>query len=183
MARTCGPSRRREGPAAAAPGLRTLSDTECGKACACAAAQTRGGQSVKITAEQLEKLSPERRALWQKMLDQRSSAKRASPAASSDIPRREGDGPAPLSFAQQRLWFLAQLGTAGAVYHLPWRVRLRGGLDRGALARALERIVARHESLRTTFPAVDGEPEQRIAPADEHGPSPAPSVGHPSFGV
>src|SRR5688500_16454372 len=47
------------------------------------------------------------------------------------------------------------------------RLRLRGELERGALARSLDRIVARHEALRTTFPAVDGEPVQRIAPVEE----------------
>ena len=73
----------------------------------------------------------------------------------------------PLSFAQQRLWFLEQLGGTGAAYHVPLRLRLRGALDRAALARALDRIVARHEALRTTFPAVDGEPVQRIASAEE----------------
>jgi amino acid adenylation domain-containing protein len=72
-----------------------------------------------------------------------------------------------LSFAQQRLWFLEQLGSAGAAYHIPTRLRLNGELDREALGRALERIVARHEALRTTFHAADGEPEQRIAPAAE----------------
>ncbi|HEU4884735.1 MAG TPA: amino acid adenylation domain-containing protein, partial [Longimicrobium sp.] len=69
----------------------------------------------------------------------------------------------PPSFAQQRLWFLEQLGSLGATYHIPLSLRLRGALDRDALVRALDRIVARHESLRTTFPAVDGEPVQRIA--------------------
>ncbi|HEX8242473.1 MAG TPA: condensation domain-containing protein, partial [Longimicrobium sp.] len=73
----------------------------------------------------------------------------------------------PLSFAQQRLWFLDQIERAGAAYHMPTRLRLRGELDRGALVRALDRIVARHEALRTTFAAADGEPVQRIAPAEE----------------
>ncbi|HEY7769023.1 amino acid adenylation domain-containing protein [Longimicrobium sp.] len=73
----------------------------------------------------------------------------------------------PLSFAQQRLWFLEQMGNLGSAYHIPMRLRLRGELDRGALARALDRIVARHEVLRTSFPTVDGEPVQRIAPAEE----------------
>jgi amino acid adenylation domain-containing protein len=70
--------------------------------------------------------------------------------------------PLPLSFAQQRLWFLEQMGDFGAAYHVPASLRLRGKLDRGALARALERIVERHEALRTTFHAADGDPEQRV---------------------
>ncbi|HEX2077204.1 MAG TPA: amino acid adenylation domain-containing protein, partial [Longimicrobium sp.] len=72
----------------------------------------------------------------------------------------------PLSFAQQRLWFLEQLGNLGGTYHVPTRLRLRGALDRAALRRALDGIVARHEALRTTFAEVDGTPEQRIAPAE-----------------
>jgi amino acid adenylation domain-containing protein len=70
----------------------------------------------------------------------------------------------PLSYAQQRLWFLEQMGELGGTYHIPKRLRLRGELDRGALVRALDRLVARHEALRTTFPARDGRPEQRIGP-------------------
>ncbi|HEX9935694.1 MAG TPA: amino acid adenylation domain-containing protein, partial [Longimicrobium sp.] len=73
----------------------------------------------------------------------------------------------PLSFAQQRLWFIDRLEGAGAAYHLPTRQRLRGELDHAALRRALDRIVARHEALRTVFAEVDGEPVQRIAPAEE----------------
>ncbi|HEX2092021.1 MAG TPA: amino acid adenylation domain-containing protein, partial [Longimicrobiaceae bacterium] len=79
----------------------------------------------------------------------------------------ERTAPLPLSFAQQRLWFLEQLGRVGNAYHIPWRLWLRGELDRGALRRALERIVARHEVLRTTFSLVQGEPVQRIAPLEE----------------
>jgi amino acid adenylation domain-containing protein len=81
----------------------------------------------------------------------------------------ERSGPLPLSFAQQRLWFLEQLGNLGSTYHIPMRLRLRGMLDRGALVRALDGIVARHEALRTSFPAVDGEPVQHIAPVEESG--------------
>ena len=51
-------------------------------------------------------------------------------------------GDVPLSFAQQRLWFLEQLGNLGSTYHIPMRLRLRGELDRGALVRSLDRIVA-----------------------------------------
>ncbi|HEU0014950.1 MAG TPA: condensation domain-containing protein, partial [Longimicrobium sp.] len=84
----------------------------------------------------------------------------------SPIARAGRTGRLPLSFAQQRLWFLEQLGGLGGTYHVPVRLRLRGPLDRAALGRALDRIVARHEALRTTFAEVDGVPEQRIAPAD-----------------
>ncbi|SDU54479.1 non-ribosomal peptide synthetase [Pseudomonas mediterranea] len=75
--------------------------------------------------------------------------------------------PLPLSLAQQRLWFLDQLDHAASVaYHMPAALHLRGSLDRQALQRALDRIVARHESLRTTFERQDGEVRQRFAPAD-----------------
>jgi hypothetical protein len=71
----------------------------------------------------------------------------------------------PLSFAQQRLWFLAQLDErAGAAYAIPGGVRLKGLLDMAALHAALNHIVARHEALRTSFGSVDGAPVQLIAP-------------------
>jgi amino acid adenylation domain-containing protein len=91
----------------------------------------------------------------------------AARAEAAAIERVDRTGNVPLSFAQQRLWFLEQLGGMGAAYHIPMSLRLRGELDRGALVRSLDRIVARHEALRTTFPAVDGEPVQRIAPVEE----------------
>ncbi|HEV3051100.1 MAG TPA: amino acid adenylation domain-containing protein, partial [Longimicrobium sp.] len=94
------------------------------------------------------------------------TAARAEAAAIVPVER---SGPIPLSFAQQRLWFLEQFGKLGSTYHIPMRLRLRGDLDRGALVRALDRIVARHEVLRTGFPTVDGEPVQRIAPVEESG--------------
>ncbi|WP_031338429.1 condensation domain-containing protein, partial [Xanthomonas maliensis] len=75
--------------------------------------------------------------------------------------------PLPLSFAQQRLWFLAQLDErANLACHIPVGLRLRGKLDVGALQQALDRIVARHEALRTYFVAMDDSAAQRIAPAD-----------------
>ncbi|HYH80071.1 MAG TPA: amino acid adenylation domain-containing protein, partial [Longimicrobium sp.] len=80
-------------------------------------------------------------------------------AARAELPPIEPadrDGLLPLSFAQQRLWFLEQLGGAGAAYHVPMRLRLKGELDRDALERALGGIVARHEALRTVFREVDG---------------------------
>jgi amino acid adenylation domain-containing protein len=90
----------------------------------------------------------------------------ATPSELPPIKPAPRSGRLPLSFAQQRLWFLEQLGNLGGTYHVPGRLRMRGVLDRGALVRALDGIVARHEALRTTFAEVDGIPEQRIAPAD-----------------
>jgi amino acid adenylation domain-containing protein len=78
------------------------------------------------------------------------------------VPRAEGG--VPLSFAQERLWFLDQRG-AGAAYNVPLVLRLNGQLDQAALARSLDAIVARHESLRTLITAVGGEGRQRVQPA------------------
>jgi amino acid adenylation domain-containing protein len=94
------------------------------------------------------------------------------PEVWAELPGAEpagGGGGLPLSFAQQRLWSLEQPGGPGPGHPVSWRFRLRGELDREVLRRALERIVARHDALRTTFRVVDGEPEQRIAPVEESG--------------
>ena len=61
------------------------------------------------------------------------------------------DGALPLSFAQQRLWFIHQMQPDSASYHLPGAFRLTGALDTAALARSLSEIVRRHTALRTTF--------------------------------
>ncbi|MDC9606952.1 non-ribosomal peptide synthetase [Xenorhabdus griffiniae] len=75
--------------------------------------------------------------------------------------------PLPLSFAQQRLWFISQLDPAASqAYHLSVTLRLTGQLDYPALKAALDRLIARHESLRTRFILVAGQPCQHIDPAD-----------------
>lgn len=74
---------------------------------------------------------------------------------------------APLSFAQQRLWFSEQLVTNTALFNVPIAVHLDGDLDREALQFALRRITSRHESLRATFHESDGRPVQIIAPAKQ----------------
>lgn len=75
---------------------------------------------------------------------------------------RSADEPVPLSFTQQRLWFLAQLDGPSAAYNIPMGLRLRGRLDRTALVRALEAMVQRHEVLRTRFLDREGVPYQYI---------------------
>jgi amino acid adenylation domain-containing protein len=72
--------------------------------------------------------------------------------------------PLPLSFAQERLWFIDRLDPGSAVYNIPVAWRLGGALDEDALERALGEIVRRHEALRTAFAEVDGSPVQVIAP-------------------
>jgi amino acid adenylation domain-containing protein len=72
----------------------------------------------------------------------------------------------PLSFAQQRLWFLAQLEGVSGTYHMPVALRLRGKLDVEALKRSLDAIWARHEGLRSVFVAVEGEPRVELLPAE-----------------
>ncbi|MCP2167076.1 non-ribosomal peptide synthetase [Goodfellowiella coeruleoviolacea] len=71
----------------------------------------------------------------------------------------------PLSFAQQRLWFLNQLAPADTAYHMPLVLRLRGHLDEAALRAAHHDVVTRHESLRTVFPAEHGVPRQHVLPS------------------
>jgi amino acid adenylation domain-containing protein len=75
------------------------------------------------------------------------------------------DGKLPLSFAQQRLWFLHELEPTSSFYNIPVAVRLRGRLQIDAMQRTLNEIVRRHESLRTSFPTIDAQPVQSIAPA------------------
>ncbi len=72
----------------------------------------------------------------------------------------------PLSFAQQRLWFLTQMDPESGAYNLPFALRLAGKLDHRMLKRSFLELVRRHETLRTTFPAADGEPRQVIVGAD-----------------
>jgi amino acid adenylation domain-containing protein len=75
------------------------------------------------------------------------------------VPRQ---GPLPLSFAQQRLWFLDRIQGGAATYNMPAAVRLTGALDAASFERGLNEVVKRHEVLRTSFPIADGVPVQAI---------------------
>jgi amino acid adenylation domain-containing protein len=76
----------------------------------------------------------------------------------------ERNGEGPLSFSQQRLWFIEQLEPGNPAYNIHAAVRLLGDLNPDVLKRSLEAVIERHEILRTTFPEVDGEPLQRVGP-------------------
>ncbi|HLC42887.1 MAG TPA: amino acid adenylation domain-containing protein [Methylomirabilota bacterium] len=91
----------------------------------------------------------------------------------SVIPPAPHDAVLPLSFSQERVWFIQQLDPANMAYNFQATLRLRGVLDVAALKRSLSEIVRRHEIYRTTFPAMDGRPVQVVHDA---GPVPLPLV-------
>ena len=87
-----------------------------------------------------------------------------SAGKSDTIPRRTTPDWAPLSFDQQRLWFLEQLRPGTPLYNIAFAFRFCGPMNLSALERSLAEIIRRHEILRTTFHSRDGQPIQRIAP-------------------
>ncbi len=105
-------------------------------------------------------LTPEKRRLISQLVERRRSGVEASRV----IPKADRSRPLPLSFGQERLWFLEQLAPGNPYYNDCEAFRLKGPLDVGALRRALNRIVERHEILRTCFPTEDGRPRQAVAP-------------------
>jgi hypothetical protein len=106
----------------------------------------------------IESLSPAKRALLEREL-----AKRRAAAGSEDtIVRRSPGTPVPLSSTQRRMWFLAQWAPESFTFNASRAIRLRGPLDRAALAVALRGVVSRHESLRTLVDSSGPEPLQRV---------------------
>ncbi|KPL90596.1 non-ribosomal peptide synthetase/MFS transporter [Herpetosiphon geysericola] len=113
-------------------------------------------------ARQLEDLSPERRALLAQRLRQRQAAK---PVPSIPALARVGEHPAfELSFAQQRLWFLSQWQPESAAYHIPATFSIAGEINVSVLQTCLDKIIQRHEVLRSTIEVLNDEPMQVIQP-------------------
>jgi non-ribosomal peptide synthetase component F/acyl carrier protein len=108
--------------------------------------------------ENIARLSAEKRALFESLL----AAKSRKEATGIPVVSRQERSAFPLSFAQQRLWFLAQLEADSPAYNVPYAVRLHGSLNYSALEQSLNEIVRRHESLRTVFVYADEMPMQII---------------------
>jgi amino acid adenylation domain-containing protein len=120
--------------------------------------------SADVAPGDLSALTPEQRALLMLRLRKKAAQKAPEEGGLPAIPRAPRTGDLPLSFAQQRMWFLDQWQPGNPVYNIPAAVRLSGPLDIAAFAGALREIVRRHEALRTAFPELDGRPVQVISP-------------------
>jgi amino acid adenylation domain-containing protein len=121
-------------------------------------------RSARTTTVQrnLADLTPAQRAL----LEQRLMARRSVAAHENRILARQGDGPAPLSYAQELLWLLSQVFDDGIAYNAPGAFQLEGPLDLDVLARAFQALTERHEILRTTYKVLDGRPVQVAGPPE-----------------
>ncbi|MEG8178109.1 amino acid adenylation domain-containing protein [Nocardia terpenica] len=97
-----------------------------------------------------------------RLLVERMLAAGGSPGGGGTIGRANRSGALPVSFAQQRLWFLDQLVPGNPFYNMPVSFRLRGSVDAGALDRAVRELMVRHEVFRTALVSVGGEPRQVV---------------------
>jgi amino acid adenylation domain-containing protein len=102
--------------------------------------------------------SPTVATVTESLLQYRADQKLKAPP----IKRASRQGELPLSFAQQRLWFLDQLQPGNPAYNIPAAVRLKGALNVAVLEQTFQEIIKRHEALRTTFKSVEGRPAQVI---------------------
>ena len=115
-----------------------------------------------LSTELREALKARKDALRDLLRDAPRAASSGGARPITPVPR---DGELPLSFAQQRLWFLDQLHPGDASYNIPTALRLRGALDVERMRRAFDEVVRRHQALRTAFVASDGQPTQIVHPA------------------
>ena len=116
-------------------------------------------------ATRIAGLSPAKRALLELKLSRKQAETATAGPGVAPIQRRAGRQSAELSFAQQRLWFIDQLEPKSPLYNMKRQIRIAGPVDIPSLQRALDSVVARHESLRTRFLAEQGRPRQVIDPA------------------
>src|SRR5215216_3561517 len=118
-------------------------------------------------SKRIATLSPEKYALFARRLKE----KNAEAGRNQPVTRRAHSSACPLSFAQERLWFINQMEPENPVYNTPIAMRLSGTVYVEAIERSFTEIVKRHESLRTTFDTDDGQPVQVIS-----APAPVPVV-------
>ena len=111
-------------------------------------------------SERIAGLSPKKQELLARVLEQ----EQLDFSRVVISPRKQDSPYAPLSFAQERLWVLDQLDPNRPIYNVPDAHYLKEKFDIDALQRSLTEIVRRHESLRTTFQMIDGQPVQVISP-------------------
>src|SRR5437899_299484 len=112
-------------------------------------------------ASQIAQLTPERLKLLAREINKQQRGNKITPR-----PQEGGERAlAPLSFGQERLWFLDQLVPGNAAYNWPFAIRCRSALDLALYQKALDELARRHEILRTSYPIVNGAPVQMVAPA------------------
>ena len=111
-------------------------------------------------ARRISSLSTAKQSLLEKMLRENGSGL----SSHMTIPKRQNQGAATLSFAQERLWFLDHLEPGSSAYNMAVAFRLTGDLRTTALEQSLSEILRRHEVLRTTFVTENDQPVQMIAP-------------------
>ncbi|MGR9475066.1 non-ribosomal peptide synthase/polyketide synthase [Rhizobium leguminosarum] len=116
-----------------------------------------------FVVDQLEELDSDGLA---KLLSLARARSRGSNLKATLIPKISRDGALPLSYSQQRLWFLSQLDEDSTNYNIPLGWRLQGRLERVAWRRSLDRLFARHEALRCTFVAGEDDPQVQILSGD-----------------
>lgn len=110
-------------------------------------------------SQRIAALSPEKRELLLQLIQKKNNV-----SQTTIKPQSRASSTFPLSYAQQRLWFLDQFEANSSVYNLSFPVRLTGSLNVAVLKESLKEIIRRHEALRTTFFTVEGQPVQAIAP-------------------
>jgi amino acid adenylation domain-containing protein len=117
--------------------------------------------AMRDLTERIASLSPEQRALFEAKLKKRG----LNVQPPDTIPRRKQQNYCRLSFDQERIWVVDQMEPGNPAYNIFSVSRLNGAIDVPLMERALNEIIRRHEVMRTTFVAIDGEPRQVIAPS------------------